>query len=235
MSLMRVPLWRVLATLCFWWPVSGADARWARMPSADFEIYRSASQGKTRGTLQNFERERSFFEQEMGSSPAKLDPNQVLEQTRASVQRATRNLPRFTCLETVDRQYFDNPPVRKNMLTAPAPEACPAVFVEPDGRIPQWTDRLRLEVTVADGREIHAWPTASEFDTRPIDEIVEGPITTGGFGGYLSDVFDNPGTHFTFMGDRVVNGRMLFEFAYRIPLESSHYSVGKVRRLTAHG
>jgi hypothetical protein len=163
------------------------------------------------------------------------DPNQVLERTRARVVQATRNLPRFTCLETVDREYFEDLPVHQNMLTAPPAEACPALFIEPVGRMSQWTDRLRLEVTIADGREIHAWPTASEFDTRPIDEIVSGPINTGGFGGFLSDVFDNPGTHFTFMEEQPANGKKLFKYAYRTPLDSSHYSVGKAQRLTAHG
>lgn len=163
------------------------------------------------------------------------DPSQVLEETRARVVQATRNLPRFTCLETADREHFDAPPAQENVLTAPVAEACPAFFVEPDGRIPQWTDRVRLEVTIADRREIHAWPTANEFDTRPIEEIVEGPISTGGFGSSLSEVFDNSGTHFTFVGERVADGRKLFEYAYRKPLESSLFFVGKVHQLTGHG
>lgn len=161
------------------------------------------------------------------------DPALVLGEARSRVVQATRKLPRFTCLETVDREYFDTPQV--GGVIAPAAQACPAIFKEPDAEIPQWTDRLRLEVTVADGREIHAWPTASEFDTRPIEDIVEGPITTGGFGGYLADVFDNAGTKFTSVGERAANGKKLFEYAYRTPLASSHYYVGKTHWLTGHG
>lgn len=163
------------------------------------------------------------------------DPNQVLAETRARVVQVTRNLPRFTCLETVDREYFDAPPIRENALTTPPTELCPAIFVEPDGRIPQFTDRLRLEVTADNGREIHAWPTATEFDTRPIEEIVQGAITTGGFGGYLSEVFDNPGTRFAYIGERVEKGRKMFEYSYRTPLETSRYIVGKTHRITGHG
>jgi hypothetical protein len=161
------------------------------------------------------------------------DSNLVLEQTRARVAQATRKLPRFTCLETVNREYFDAAP--EGGLTASTSAGCSSVFIDPDAQVPQWTDRLRLEVTVADGREIHAWPTASEFDSRPIEDIVEGPITTGGFGGYLGDVFDNTGTEFTFMGERAANGKKLFEYAYRTPRESSHLYIGKVHRLTGHG
>src|SRR5579884_2982474 len=163
------------------------------------------------------------------------DPNRVLDETRSRVVQVTRNLPRFTCIETVDREYFEAPTVGGNVLTAPPARACPALFVEPDGRIPEWTDRLRLEVTVAGQAEIHAWPTASEFDTRPIEEIVEGPMTTGAFGTCLSEVFENPGTHITIVGERVTNGRKLFEYAYRTPLERSRFTVGQPHRLTAHG
>ena len=77
-SRMRIPLWRVVVVLCFFWPLSAAGPRWIRMPSADFEIYSSAGEGNTRETLQYFERVRSFFEQTMGASPAKLDPIRII-------------------------------------------------------------------------------------------------------------------------------------------------------------
>jgi len=48
------------------------------MPSADFEIYSSAGEGNTREALWYFERVRSFFEQAMGASPAKLDPIRII-------------------------------------------------------------------------------------------------------------------------------------------------------------
>ena len=48
------------------------------MPSTDFEIYSSAGEGNTRETLRYFERVRSFFEQAMGASPAKLDPIRII-------------------------------------------------------------------------------------------------------------------------------------------------------------
>ena len=41
----------------------GADPKWIRMPSADFEIYSSAGEGDTRRVLQYFERVHSFFDQ----------------------------------------------------------------------------------------------------------------------------------------------------------------------------
>jgi len=44
----------------------GAEPKWIRMPSSDFEIYSSASEGDTRRVLQYFERVRSFFEKALG-------------------------------------------------------------------------------------------------------------------------------------------------------------------------
>jgi hypothetical protein len=45
----------------------GADPRWIRMPSDDFEIYSSAGEGDTRLALQYFERVRAFFEQALAA------------------------------------------------------------------------------------------------------------------------------------------------------------------------
>jgi tetratricopeptide (TPR) repeat protein len=44
----------------------GAEPKWIRMPSADFEIYSSANERDTRRVLQYFERVRSFFQQAAG-------------------------------------------------------------------------------------------------------------------------------------------------------------------------
>ena len=57
----------------------GAEPKWIRMPSADFEIYSSAGEGDTRRALQNFERVRDFFEQSMHSSgQKKREPVRVI-------------------------------------------------------------------------------------------------------------------------------------------------------------
>jgi tetratricopeptide (TPR) repeat protein len=56
----------------------GADPRWIRMPSDDFEIYSSAGEGDTRLALQYFERVRAFFEQALGGSPQKADPVRII-------------------------------------------------------------------------------------------------------------------------------------------------------------
>ena len=57
----------------------GADPKWIRMPSSDFEIYSSAGEGDTRRVLQYFERVRDFFEQSMGGGVrGKREPVRVI-------------------------------------------------------------------------------------------------------------------------------------------------------------
>jgi VWFA-related protein len=75
---MRSWIWTAIAALYFFLPVSAAEPRWLRIPSADFEVFSSASEGYTRETLKHFERVRSFFEQAMGSFPAKMDPIRII-------------------------------------------------------------------------------------------------------------------------------------------------------------
>lgn len=57
----------------------GADPKWIRMPSEDFEIYSSDSEADTRRVLQYFERVRSFFREAMGA-PArqKAEPVRII-------------------------------------------------------------------------------------------------------------------------------------------------------------
>ncbi len=56
----------------------GADARWIRLKSANFEMYTSASEKDARETLKYFEQVRSFFQQGMGNIPGKELPVRIV-------------------------------------------------------------------------------------------------------------------------------------------------------------
>jgi hypothetical protein len=57
------------------------------------------------------------------------------------------------------------------------------------------TDRVRLEVTVSEGSELHSWPGATRFDERNVDDLIRnGPVSTGSFGAYLNSIFGQPGS-----------------------------------------
>jgi len=56
----------------------GAEPKWIRVPSSDFEIYSSAGEADTRRVLQSFERVRDFFEQATGSKGRRREPVHVI-------------------------------------------------------------------------------------------------------------------------------------------------------------
>ncbi len=147
------------------------------------------------------------------------EAQRVLELATAKVLNTTRNLPRYTCQETIQREYLSPLKVpRQDKNTCPA--------VQPRDLIKTAADRVRLEVAVAEGREINAWPGASQFDSRDIDSFVtSGPISTGAFGTLLRGVFDNPGARVTFAGEKTGEGRRVFRYTYTVPLAASHYQV----------
>lgn len=133
----------------------------------------------------------------------------VLEHARQKILAVAHRLPRYTCLETINREYFASPSsgIDDQPLSAysanDTPRNCPATLHHPaDERTVTASDRLRLEVTVDNQGEIESLPGATRFDSRRIDEMVTfGPISTGSFGGYLNGVFENSGTNIAFTRD----------------------------------
>ncbi len=156
------------------------------------------------------------------------DPMQLLAQARVRIVAMTHRLPRYTCVQTVERRYFG---VMRRGRGGTPPKSCPQVLFDKNsgksivGLVV--IDRLRLDVAVSASGEIYSWVGASRFDTRPLAEMIGGgAVSTGAFGTYLVDVFDNPGAAFHFLHKTSSGGRVLFEYSYRVPVESSHYEVG---------
>lgn len=157
-------------------------------------------------------------------------PAQVLEQVRAKLQAMSRNLERYVCIETVNRSYYQQVAPRNSAPQPDAEAACgPSVSSTPmiGGKDPlQSTDRVRLEVTLANGRELHSWPGATRFESRDVDALIRnGPVSTGAFGSYLASIFGRPEVSFRYNGERAMDGRTVFEYRYNVPLEASHYDV----------
>ena len=147
------------------------------------------------------------------------EAQRVLELARAKVLNTTRNLPRYTCQETIEREYLSpSKVVRHDKDTCDGPARVDLVRSA--------ADRIRLEVGISEGHEIHAWAGASQFDSRDVNDLVtSGPVSTGSFGTILNGVFDNPGAHITFAGERTVEGRRVFRYRFSVPLKASHYQV----------
>jgi hypothetical protein len=157
---------------------------------------------------------------------AQSAPDAVLERARVRIQELTKRLDRYVCVETVDRSYFSPAPTSGPPAEPRICAATPPTRLEEEYELVS-TDRLRVEVTVSQSRELHSWPGATGFDTRDIDQLIaNGPVSTGSFALYLSTIFGRPGVIFQYKGEEVAaDGRKRFRYQYRAPVETSGFKL----------
>ena len=163
------------------------------------------------------------------------DPVEVLARVRDKVLAHAEHIPNHTCVETIVRNRFTS-------ATAP-PHSCDDVLGRRkragEGTLITLasTDRLRLDVAIADSREIYSWAGAAKFEEKEIDEIVPaGAIGTGPFAATLLGIFNARDPRFAFEGETTVDGRRMMEFSFEITQEQSNYKVraGKVWLVTGY-
>lgn len=154
-----------------------------------------------------------------------FDPTEVLIRLRDQVLAHGQRIPNHTCVETVTRDRYE-PAVQ------PVPKSCDSIVARRNsGNFPAMlrlatTDRLRLDVLLADGREMLSWAGAGKFEDREIDELVpDGAMGTGPFATMLLGAFRGRPPRFTYEGENSLNHRLVFEYSYRVPVEESNYRV----------
>jgi hypothetical protein len=157
------------------------------------------------------------------------DASRTLEDVRDKILLKAERLPRYVCAETIDRSYFS----RRN--TPDPPPSCEQIAIDRQkGRSRlklDSTDRLRVAVTIAGDREIYSWTGSTPFSYSVEDILYPGPIGTGAFAAYLLDIFRNPSVHFRLLSERAD----AIEYGFRVPVESSHYSIAAGREWVATG
>ncbi len=157
------------------------------------------------------------------------DSSTVFTRALEKLAGTARHLLKYTCLETIDRTYYSEPAkkIGAGLMTQGPANACDGKrFLDNRDLTLDARDRLRLEVAVAGGTEIHSWPTASRFDSRSVFQMVStGPISSGAFGTLLVDIFENSGTQYRFVEKRRDGSRELFEYSFVVAPAVSHYSV----------
>ena len=136
-----------------------------------------------------------------------------------------QNLEKYVCVETINRSYYQRVAPRKAPVIPGPLKACAPPPANDPYRVAS-TDRVRLEVTVSEGAELHSWPGATRFDERNVDDLIRnGPVSTGSFGAYLNSVFGQPGVSYQYKGEQSAHGKTLFEYAYHVPLAASRFEV----------
>jgi hypothetical protein len=153
------------------------------------------------------------------------DPSEVLMRLRDQVVLHGQRIPNHTCVETIERDRF-TPAVE------PVPKSCESLLARrKQSNLPAMirlatTDRLRLDVAMADSREIFSWAGASKFEEGEIDELVpDGAMATGPFATMLFGVFQGRAPKFIFEGETTLDQRSVFEYSYEVGIEEAHYRV----------
>lgn len=151
------------------------------------------------------------------------DPIAVLMRVRDKVMANAERIPNYTCVETIVRDWYD-------YAAGTPPRSCDALL----GRRKRagagtllslaTTDRLRLDVALADSQEIYSWAGAARFEEGEIDRLVPtGAIGTGSFAAALLGIFEARDPQFVFEGDHTIAGRRLLEYSFDVSEDQSHY------------
>ena len=144
---------------------------------------------------------------------AQSDSSALLNRLTAKVLGTVDRLPRYMCTETIDRYQYQS--VGKGGSCDPATQHKTHLTT---------ADRLRLDVAVAEGREMYSWVGESHFEDRSLFELVNnGALSTGSFFAFLTVVFRHDNQGFADRGPVTENGRQLEAFDFRVPKAVSHY------------
>jgi hypothetical protein len=171
--------------------------------------------------------------------------DEVFVRARRKILAAVDRLPNYTCVQTLDRQYFkrtvtwescdgeqDKTASRgraklqigdRGLEVKSQPESAGGGAVS---HLELWeTDRYRLDVRVSSaGREIYSWAGAPRFNAAGLQEIVaSGAIASGSFGPFLINIFGRRGVEFKYRGSDAVDGKTLQKYSYRVPQTVSRY------------
>jgi hypothetical protein len=148
------------------------------------------------------------------------DPIATLRHTRERLLADLDRMPRYTCVQTITRTYYDarsrlHGSSCSALIANNARKHTPSAF--------GW-DRLRLEVAWVNGNNVFSWVGAPRFANDNLEKLAgDGPLGSGDFGVLLHEILLR--TTLDFQREQVINGKRLLEYSYDMPLEKSTYKV----------
>ncbi|MDQ2949945.1 MAG: hypothetical protein M3Y27_29080 [Acidobacteriota bacterium] len=146
-----------------------------------------------------------------------FDPQAFLERVSARVASNVQHMPRYSCEEVVERFWY---------RSREAGPGCAAKRSEKIGLALLRSDRLRLDVAIGSGREMFAWHGDRSFRAGDIDELVRaGPIGSGTFFSFLSNIFAEDRATAEFRGMKDHDGAKSAVFGYDMPVDNSTFQV----------
>ncbi len=149
------------------------------------------------------------------------DPIATLLRTRQRLLADLARMPRYTCVQTITRKYYDSP-------SRFGQTSCAKLISQHQARkhelsVVGW-DRLRLDVALVEGSNAFAWVGAPRFADDTFEQLAgRGPLGSGDFGTFLTEIFLKAKA--TFQREDVNDGKRLLEYSYDMPVGKSAYKV----------
>src|ERR1700685_1852650 len=161
-----------------------------------------------------------------------VDPTQLLQVAIDRVKNNTHALRRLTCEERTSRRFYlgssrsmdaamPQGPSEKGVINPPLPALLMPSF---QGRNLYWSDRVRVELSLFDGKDVFSWPGGGKFDSALDSLVTNGATLSGVLGPFDVSVLLNDADPSLFRYERTVTGfgTTLAEYAYKVPAEKSH-------------
>ena len=161
---------------------------------------------------------------------AQQEPQDLLTRVRAKIAGTINRLTNYMCTETVERAQYELDGAGDGA------RSCGDLLAH-RGTAPQTvSDRLRLDVGVGANGEIYSWAGENHFHDRSLSQFVtEGAISNGSFASFLTMIFTGDQAEFSYDGEKIDGGRRLAQFAFRVSLQTSHYTFfSRIRVITAY-
>lgn len=115
---------------------------------------------------------------------------EALAKARGILADRARRLPDYTCVQTVDRQYFVRSHPHKRRPETPCAQVAMEDRLKPRELVLAATDRLRLDVKVSHQAEIGVWAGAPQFGPDSVFSLIGGgPYSTGMLGTLIAELF----------------------------------------------
>ena len=159
---------------------------------------------------------------------------ELFERVRDKVVDNTSRVPRYTCVQTINRAQY-RPQYGRKFAGCGGYIAAREELLSPGYLL--WRDRLRLDVAVLNGRETFAWAGAREFETTDIEQLAaSGSSGSGDFALFLSSVFGTETTRISLLREE----KETAVFGFDVPLNASRYvyrshGTGAQRGIGYHG
>jgi len=162
---------------------------------------------------------------------AQIDQEQLLEMAIDRVKTNTHALSRLTCEEHTSRWFYvgsskganaqRQTASQKTTSDAFLPALLTSIF---QGRDLLWSDRLRVELSLFDGKDMFSWPGGNTFDSDIDNLISNGATLSGILGPFDVSVLLNDADPSSFRYQDTVTafGKTLVRYAYKVPVQKSH-------------